>query len=941
MPPMSEKDGEVNSLIPDGISTPDRRPPKPMTWGRIFFATLVVVFCGEVFVMGLVIPHFWPEPSTLWHEVTLDAILLSAVTALALLPIFIRFEQRSTSAERRLQLEKTMAEEIVRTLSAHKLALDQLAIVAETDSEGILTYVNDQFCALSKYSAEELIGSNHSLIRSDIHPKAFWKEFWRTIQNNKIWRGEICNRAKDGSLYWVDATVVPFPDALGNITKYVSLQIEITRRKTAEESTALRIRLLQALNSIAELPGTDSEETLFLALEKGRENLQFEKAVLGRIEESQLLLEIQSPRSDGSGQSFPISETYGNLTVQSHDVCAIPEMSSSPHAPAPCFRRFGYESFIGTTVIVEGRVYGTLEFLSTRARMKPFDEAEIEFVRLLARIIGAALNRRNAIQTLATKNTALDEAKKDAEKLAHAASVAARAKADFLANMSHEIRTPLNAIIGMTDLLLDSDLPKRVHEHLDTVRTGGDTLLALINDILDFSKIESGQLELEASPVNLRECVEAVFDLNAARASEKRLDLLYWIEPDVPATILSDRTRLQQILVNLVTNSVKFTAAGEVVIRVRRHKEPDDRDFLHFSVKDTGIGIPENARNRLFEVFSQVDSSTTRRFGGTGLGLAISRRIAEIMGGKIWVESAEGKGSDFQFLIPLVPSREPETAVQKKNPVLAGLHVLIVDDNATNRWILSEQTKNWGMIPREASGGREALELEEAGEKIDLVLLDVQMPDVDGYTLAGELRSRRPDLNIIILTSLGDHDRARLKTLRIFRFMTKPVKAGLLYETISAAVEGRKPTRRSAIEREDPEIAGECPLSLLVAEDHPTNQRLIKLMLERLGYRPEIVGNGLEVLSALRLKKFDAIILDVQMPEMDGLTAAREICRTYPQGRRPWILAMTANALEGDREKCLAAGMDDYISKPVKTTDLSNALRRAYTRSSPLREKFG
>ncbi len=930
---MALTDGKPDPLIKAAPATPDRHPQTPVTWGMIFFITLAIVFFGEFLVMGLVIPYFWPEPTSLWQEVALNAGLLSAITALALLPVFSRFEQKSSALAKHLQLESKLSGEIVRTLSAHKLALDQLALISETDPQGILTYVNDKFCEISQFSVGELVGQPHSIINSGVHPKTFWDQFRETILGNKVWRGEICNRAKNGSLYWVDAIVVPFTDAEGGIAKYVSIQIVITRRKTAEESTALRIRLLQVLSSIAELPGTDPVETLFLALEISRGALHFGKATLGRLEGSNLLLEVRSPSTGGSQISHPLSETYGGLSVKSGDVIAVPKMSASPYASQPCFLRFGYESFLGTSVVVEGRVYGTLEFFSTEAREKPFDEAEIEFVRLLARLVGAVINRRNVLQTLAAQNLALDEAKKNAEHLAGEASVAARAKAEFLANMSHEIRTPLNAIIGMTDLLLGSDLPQRVNEHLDTVRTSSDSLLAIINDILDFSKIESGHLELESLPVPLRECIEAVLDLNASAASNKGLDLLYWIEPDVPPAILSDRTRLQQILLNLVTNAVKFTESGEVMVRVRRHRESGGKDFLHFSVRDTGIGIPENVRDRLFQVFSQVDSSTTRRFGGSGLGLAISRRLTEIMGGKIWVASTVGKGADFQFLLPLVPATAaPPEIARDTNPDLTGIHVLIVDDNATNRWILSEQTRSWGMIPREVSGGREALAIEESGVQVDLVLLDVQMPDMDGYTLAGELRSHRPDLNIIILTSLADHDRSRLKNLRISRFLTKPVKASLLYETICAVVSGRQQIGRSQAGQEDFEIAGEFPLKILVAEDHPTNQRIIKLMLERLGYQPEIVSNGLEALAAVRTIPFDAVILDVQMPEMDGLTASREIRRMKLPGKRPWILAMTANALEGDREKCIAAGMDDYISKPVKTTDLAAAMRRAYNR---------
>jgi len=920
------------------LVTPDRRPAQPVRWGSIFLFTLCIIFGGELLVMGLVLPQILPEGIPFWQETIIDAILLSAFTALALMPLFSRFERRSSEAEHRLNREKAVAEESLLALTTHQRALDQIAIVAETTPRGEIMYANDRFCDISGYSREELIGNTHRMVNSGFHPKEFWREFWDTINAGQVWRGEICNRSKSGALYWVDSTIVPFTDGIGNITKFVAIRIEITRRKMAEESTALRIRMLHTLSEIAELPEADPTETLACAIELARQELGFERATLGRISGSELVFEVTSPaREPGMEPDIhPVSETFGGITLESSDLRFSTRVSSSPFADLPCFRRFGYECFIGAPVLVAGTTYGTIDFFSRTPREKDFDEAEKEFVRLLARLLGAVIARRDAMEGLAAKNRDLDVARKQAEEFASQAGSAARAKADFLANMSHEIRTPLNAIVGMTDLLMDSDLPENVREHLGTIRTSSDALLYLINDILDFSKIESGHLELEEHPVNIRECIEAVLELNASNADQKHLDLLYWIEPDVPATMVSDRTRLQQILMNLVANAVKFTEKGEVLVRVRLMDSPSGENRVHFSVRDTGIGIPQDRLNRLFQVFSQVDSSTTRRFGGTGLGLAISRRLVELMGGTIRVQSSHGHGSDFQFEVPLRAGRElPTKPIPSRKKLLAGLNVLVVDDNATNRWILSGQTRGWGMVPIEAAGAREALAIEEAGRPIDLVLLDVQMPDMDGYTLAGELRARRPELAMIVLTSLGDHDRSRMQTLRISGFLTKPVKAAQLYETICTTVSGVATTPALPPDSGDMEIAGECPLKLLVAEDNPTNQRIIRLLLERLGYRPEIVGNGLEVLAALRSRPFDAIILDVQMPEMDGLTAAREICRKYPRGRRPWMLAMTANALEGDREKCLAAGLDDYVSKPVRTADLSAALRRAYSRGGP------
>lgn len=925
-----------------GQPPPTLPPREPLTWGRIFFLTVGIVFVGEFVVEWLLMPMFGVSSDYGWQEIALNAAILSALISLAFTPILMRLEQKIMAAEKQLHYEKSIAQAALHRQQVHEEALNQMAIVAETTPEGVITHANEKFCEISGYTREELIGKTHKLINSGTHPREFWRVFWETIQAGKIWRGEVCNRSKSGALYWVDSTVVPFSDDVGNISKYVSIRILIPGPK--QGSGTRRLQLLQCLNEIASAEFPDPAEALAKALDRARAELSCTKGTLGRIDGAHLVLEVESPSPATPGRSFPLAETYAGITLQSREVLAIHRMSQSEHASHACFRRFQYESFLGAPIIVDGYSYGTLEFFFSEARVAPFDEAEIEFVRVLARLLGGIISHRDAMRTLATKNSALDQARKHAEELAEAAHVAARAKADFLANMSHEIRTPLNAIVGMTDLLLDSDLPPRLRQNIDTVRASSDSLLAIVNDILDFSKIESGNLDLEVLPTALPECIEAVLDLCAAKAIEKHLDLLYWIEPDVPHTVLSDRTRLQQILVNLVGNAVKFTSVGEIVVRVSRRSAPGQPDQLHFSVRDTGIGIPEQAMDRLFQTFSQVDNSTTRQFGGTGLGLAISRRLVELLGGRIWVESTVGSGSDFQFTLPLQPAELPapgrmESSVEE----LKGLEVLIVDDNATNRWILSEQAKRWGMVPREVSSGREALEAEEADVRMDLVLLDIQMPEMDGYTLAEELLARRPGLGIIILTSLGDQNSPRLAALRINRVLTKPVKAAALREAIFATVGGlSKPAGPIAPSRvvEDPEIAGECPMRILAAEDHPTNVRILRMMLERLGYRAEIVSNGLEILSALRNQDFDLVLLDVQMPEMDGLTAAREICRIRPPGRRPWMLAMTANALEGDREKCLAAGMNDYISKPLKMADLSSAIRRAYQRGHPAPAAF-
>jgi PAS domain S-box-containing protein len=567
---------------------------------------------------------------------------------------------------------------------------------------------------------------------------------------------------------------------------------------------------------------------------------------------------------------------------------------------------------------------------------------KVEHVELVKVAMRDETGRVTGLLGIARDITARKEAQAMLVAAKEAAEAGERAKAEFLANMSHEIRTPMNAVIGMSDLLLDTPLTATQREFAETIRTSGDALLVLINDILDFSKIESGNLTLEHVPVNLAECVESALDLTSSPAVAKGLDLLYWIEDDVPRAIFGDMTRLRQVFINLINNAVKFTQRGEVVVMLSRRHAGDGAPLLHGSVRDTGIGIPADRLGRLFQVFSQVDASTTRQYGGTGLGLAICRRLLTLMGGRIWVESVPGEGSTFQFEIPMqtVPSG-PSAWVNKKAVSLAGKRILLVDDNATNRHILTLQTARWGMLPRAASSGQQALAWLDAGEAFDAAVLDVQMPGMDGYLLTAQLRRRfsAVQLPVLVLTSLGD-DGGQLAGLGVAQTLTKPTKAQVLFDAVSglferpAAAAALPPAPSAGAAAKAPRLAEQVPLRVLLAEDNEVNQRVASLILGGLGYDIQVVVNGLLALDAVDAaaqagQPYDLVLMDVQMPELDGLEATRRLCARYPVAIRPWIVAMTANAMEGDRDDCLAAGMDDYLSKPIRAAAITDALRRA------------
>jgi len=653
--------------------------------------------------------------------------------------------------------------ESLRELEFQKQALDAHSIVSITDMTGKILYTNDKFSEISQYSREELLGQDHRVLNSGYHPHDFFKTMWATIGHGQVWHGEVKNKRKDGSFYWVDSTVVPFLNAQGKVQRYVSVRTDMTERKRVEE--------------------------------------------------------------------------------------------------------------------------------------------------------------------------AMRDAKEAAER-------AAQVKSDFLANMSHEIRTPMNGIIGMTNLALETALTDEQREYISLVKSSADSLLSIINDILDFSKIESGKLHIEVIEFSLESTLRDTMKALAMRAHQKHLELMLHVAPDVPDRVLGDPGRLRQVIVNLVGNAIKFTNQGEIEVAVQCEPGASSgQTRLQFSVRDTGIGIAADKFESIFDSFSQADTSTTRKYGGTGLGLTISSQLVDLMGGRIQLESTLGQGSRFYFSLDMPIHSQGALASYQQTGSIRGMPVLVVDDNESNRRLMTQMLHNWHMQATAVASGAEALaELARAklaGQPYPLALLDVQMPGMDGFELASQIQQDNTRAaTIMMITSQGQRgDAQRCRDLGLAAYLTKPVTQSDLLDAIMTTLgdptlENSPLVTRHTL-REDRQDAQprQRPLKLLLAEDNAVNQRLASVVLGKQGHTVCVAHNGREALALWQEQAFDAILMDVDMPEMNGYEATQRIRALEQAGTtRTPIIAMTAHAMEGARDTCLSHGMDGYVSKPIDMAALQQEL---------------
>ena len=801
--------------------------------------------------------------------------------------------------------ERKRAEEEIQQLSR---AVEQSpASIVITDPAGNIEYVNPKFIQVTGYTLAEVLGKNPRVLKTGEKSPEAYRELWQTITAGKEWSGEFHNKKKSGELYWESASISPIRDVAGRVTHFVAVKEDITERKRWEEELQFRNVLLSTQQE-ASIDGILVVDDKNRILSYSRRFIEIwrlpAKLVKDKVDEPVLQL-VTTQLLDPGSFLERVRYLYEHRQETSQDELKVADGRVLDHYSAP---------MLGS----DGRYYGRIWYLRD----------------ITARTMAAA--------RLLETNRQLEAATARANELAVRAESAARAKGDFLASMSHEIRTPMNGVMGMLGLLHDTELSDRQREFTQIARSSAESLLNIINDILDFSKIEAGKLTIEPIPFELQTTVEEVGEILASKAAEKGLDLIIRCAPDAPKHVIGDPGRVRQVLTNLVGNALKFTSAGHVLITIQCERQTEKQAQLRFSVEDTGIGIAADKLDHIFEKFTQADASTTRRFGGTGLGLAISKQLTELMGGNITVTSQPGKGSTFSFTLTFdLPLGRPP--VVPPRTLLEGVRVLIVDDNEMNRRVLHEQISSWRMRNGGYASGEEALaklrEAQAAGDPYHIAILDYQMPGMDGEMLARAIKAD-PELRtttLVMLTSLGrPDDTNRLKEAGLFACLLKPFRQSRLWDVLAEAWQTH--TRQSPVQlltRAAPakplptgKTGRKVHARVLVVDDNTTNQKVARLMLENFGCRVDVAGNGKEAVEMLEVLPYDVVFMDCEMPEMDGYEATAEIRRRHADDRHLPVVAMTAKAIQGDRERCLEAGMDDYISKPVRLEDLQATLAR-------------